>query len=241
MSELRDLDFDRLTQIFETGSKEELDQFCKENSLRIKDGKVIPNNFTEVKNAIEYWDKKQLVTKINLNSLYGALLNAGCRFFDQRIGQSTTLTGRLIARHMDAYINQAVTGIYDHTGEAIVYGDSVTGDTRIKTNDGEVTIEELFNQCQHTTLSPSGKEYRGGIDTKVIGFDGNELKPVMSEVSYVMRHKTKKKLYKITFSNDKTVTVTEDHSLIALRNGTLVEVTPLQVLETDVFISLLDK
>ncbi len=28
----------------------------------------------------EYWDKRQLVKKINLNSLYGAILNPGCRF-----------------------------------------------------------------------------------------------------------------------------------------------------------------
>ena len=44
----------------------------------------------------EYWDKRQLVKKINLNSLYGAILNPGCRFFDIRIGQSVTLTGRCI-------------------------------------------------------------------------------------------------------------------------------------------------
>ena len=42
----------------------------------------------ELKNAkdndgdVEYWDKRQLVKKINLNSLYGAILNPGCRFFD---------------------------------------------------------------------------------------------------------------------------------------------------------------
>jgi len=72
----------------------------------------------------EYWDKRQLVKKINLNSLYGAILNPGCRFFDKRIGQSTTLTGRSIAKHMDAYVNECITGKYDHTGEAIIYGDT---------------------------------------------------------------------------------------------------------------------
>jgi DNA polymerase elongation subunit (family B) len=72
----------------------------------------------------EYWDKRQLVKKINLNSLYGAILNAGCRFFDKRIGQSTTLTGRSIARHMDAYVNECITGKYDHTGDTIIYGDT---------------------------------------------------------------------------------------------------------------------
>jgi DNA polymerase elongation subunit (family B) len=71
-----------------------------------------------------FWDKRQLVKKINLNSLYGAILNPGCRFFDKRIGQSTTLTGRAIARHMDGYVNECIHGEYNHTGEAIIYGDT---------------------------------------------------------------------------------------------------------------------
>ena len=71
-----------------------------------------------------FWDKRQLVKKINLNSLYGAILNAGCRFFDQRIGQSTTLTGRIIAKHMDGFVNEAITGEYDHVGKSIIYGDT---------------------------------------------------------------------------------------------------------------------
>jgi len=71
-----------------------------------------------------FWDKRQLVKKINLNSLYGAILNPGCRFFDKRIGQSTTLTGRAIAHHMDSHVNECITGEYDHTGKAIIYGDT---------------------------------------------------------------------------------------------------------------------
>jgi DNA polymerase elongation subunit (family B) len=78
----------------------------------------------ETKEDEEYWDKRQLVKKINLNSLYGAILNPGCRFFDKRIGQSTTLTGRSIAKHMDAYVNECITGKYDHVGETIIYGDT---------------------------------------------------------------------------------------------------------------------
>ncbi len=72
----------------------------------------------------EYWDKRQLVKKINLNSLYGAILNPGCRFFDPRIGQSTTLTGRQIAKHMASKVNEIVTGEYNHVGKAIIYGDT---------------------------------------------------------------------------------------------------------------------
>jgi DNA polymerase elongation subunit (family B) len=73
---------------------------------------------------IEYWDKRQLVKKINLNSLYGAILNPGCRFFDKRIGQSTTLTGRQIVKHMSAEVNKVMTGEYDHVGKAVIYGDT---------------------------------------------------------------------------------------------------------------------
>jgi DNA polymerase elongation subunit (family B) len=73
---------------------------------------------------IAFWDKRQLVKKINLNSLYGAILNPGCRFFDKRIGQSTTLTGRSIAKHMDAHLNECITGEYDHVGKAVIYGDT---------------------------------------------------------------------------------------------------------------------
>ena len=73
---------------------------------------------------IAFWDKRQLVKKINLNSLYGAILNPGCRFFDKRIGQSTTLTGRAIAKHMAAEVNKVITGTYDHVGDSIIYGDT---------------------------------------------------------------------------------------------------------------------
>jgi DNA polymerase elongation subunit (family B) len=72
----------------------------------------------------EFLDKRQLVKKINLNSLYGAILNPGCRFFDKRIGQSTTLTGRAVAHHMDAFVNETITGKYDHVGDAVIYGDT---------------------------------------------------------------------------------------------------------------------
>jgi DNA polymerase elongation subunit (family B) len=72
----------------------------------------------------EYYDKRQLVRKILLNSAYGALLNEHCRFYDKRIGQSVTLSGRQIVRHMMSTINETVEGVYSHEGNAIVYGDT---------------------------------------------------------------------------------------------------------------------
>ena len=91
----------------------------KEMQAKLKDAIKAGNKIEE-----EYWDKRQLVKKINLNSLYGAILNPGCRFFDNRIGQSTTLTGRQIAKHMAAKVNEIITGDFNHVGKAIIYGDT---------------------------------------------------------------------------------------------------------------------
>lgn len=72
----------------------------------------------------EYWDRQQHTTKIQLNSLYGTLLNQHCRFFDKRLGQSTTLTGRSICKHMTAEVNKILAGVYTHTGHATIYNDT---------------------------------------------------------------------------------------------------------------------
>jgi DNA polymerase elongation subunit (family B) len=91
----------------------------KEMQAKLKEAINAGNKIEE-----EYWDKRQLVKKINLNSLYGAILNPGCRFFDKRIGQSTTLTGRQIAKHMASRVNEIIADEYNHVGKAIIYGDT---------------------------------------------------------------------------------------------------------------------
>ena len=90
------------------------------------DRKVMQAKLREstTKKDIDYWDKRQLVRKILLNSAYGALLNEHCRFYDKRIGQSVTLTGRSVTKHMSAYVNEIMTGVYDPTGDSMVYGDT---------------------------------------------------------------------------------------------------------------------
>ena len=71
-----------------------------------------------------HFNRMQHAVKILSNSLYGCLLNTGSRFYDKRIGQSVTLSGRLICRHMNAYVNECVTGNYQLDGEAIIAADT---------------------------------------------------------------------------------------------------------------------
>jgi DNA polymerase elongation subunit (family B) len=178
-----------------------------------------------------FWDKRQLVKKINLNSLYGAILNPYCRFNDKRIGQSTTLSGRVIARHMNAYVNQCVTGDYDHTGEAIIYADtdSVDGSSCINTSVGNKTIEELFHNG--TTFWKDGdKEYSVNPDIQVVVYDNKVSGPAkMGNYNYVYRHKTKKRRFKVIDSLGNELIVTEDHAMIVLEDGKLVEKSPMEL------------
>ena len=96
--------------------------FAERRQLQAK-AKALKGNPDKVE-EYDYWDKRQLIKKIVLNSTYGAILNEGSRFFDQRIGQSVTLSGRCIARHMAAASNQVITGQYNHEGDAMIYGDT---------------------------------------------------------------------------------------------------------------------
>ncbi len=170
--------------------------------------------------------------------VYGAVGNIGSKFYDARIAQSTTLSGRCIVRHMGSKINEIIAGEYNHVGESCVYGDSVTGDTKILTDSGEISIAEIFNKCnEHANIGD--KEYGLWPQHKVLGFNSYEDCPVISMASHVMRHKTNKKIYEITTKNDKKIKVTEDHSIVIDRDGFLIEVTPTEILETDLLITLL--
>lgn len=114
----------KLKELIAEGHKKRVVQYMNQHNLMVKDGKAIHREQKDLKRIIGYWDKRQLVKKINLNSAYGALLNAGSRFFDQRLGQSTTLSGRTITRHMASQTNLMIAGEYDHYGKSIVYGDT---------------------------------------------------------------------------------------------------------------------
>jgi len=188
-----------------------------------------------------FWDKRQLVKKINLNSLYGAILNPGCRFFDKRIGQSTTLTGRAIAKHMDAHINEALTGKYDHTGDTIIYGDtdSLTGDSVIKTNHGDMSIESLFRRCS-SFKKIDDKEYGFDAQLKVMSYSTTDDAEYYSNINYIYRHKVQKAQWKVEDEHGNVVCITNDHSIMVERNGILIECKPAELLATDMLITVTD-
>lgn len=117
------MDAQHVKKLIEEKNIHDLKKYMDMHNLSIVGNKIVADSGT-IEKFKEYWDKRQLVRKILLNSAYGALLNEHCRFYDKRIGQSVTLSGRQITKHMMSHINECIMGVYDHEGDAIVYGDT---------------------------------------------------------------------------------------------------------------------
>lgn len=232
----------RLKDIIDEGHKKRVTQYMNQHNLTVKNGKVIARDPKKLTEIIGYWNKMQYVVKILLNSAYGALLNSGSRFFDQRLGQSTTLSGRSVTRHMCSKTNEMITGLYDHYGASVIAGDtdSVVGSTIIKTSVGSLSIENLFNLCNDKWYE-NDKEYSCDPNIMVMSYDKTIDQPYLGHIEYVYRHKISKDLYEIEDELGNIVTVTEDHSIMIERNGTLIEIKPYEILTDDILLSIFDK
>lgn len=75
--------------------------------------------YAEYKIKHEYFDRLQYVYKILLNSAYGALGNKYFKFFDIRLAESTTRSGRAILMHMIARIAEIMDGDYAPPTEGV--------------------------------------------------------------------------------------------------------------------------
>lgn len=96
----------------------------------------------------EYLDRRQYLIKIQMNSLYGALSNAHFRFFDPRLGNSTTGTGRFILEHMAKFVGKFFDGEYAYPTPSAIYGD--TDSAYFKTN--AATIPEAVKAADKFAL-----------------------------------------------------------------------------------------
>jgi hypothetical protein len=191
----------------------------------------------------EFYDLSQRLRKVSLNATYGSLGNAGSRWFDARVAQSVTLSGRCVAKHMQAKINEILTGDYNHLGDAVIYGDtdSIDKDSVIMTSIGDRTVEELFFSGE-IFWKEGDKEYSRNNNIKVAGFFPELEQAALTKYNYVYRHKTSKKKFKVTTSNGNQVIVTDDHSVMIINSdGKLIEKKPSEIIVGDKIISIVSR
>lgn len=96
-----------------------------------------------------------------------------------------------------------------------------------------LTIEELYNYCEQ--YGSAGDTLSGhesvNCPIKVLNYDGNDL--YYANVKRVIRHKVSKKKWRIMTNSGKSVTVTNDHSMIVYRNDKQVVCKPEEMKKTD--------
>lgn len=188
-----------LEKLIEANDVDAIVAYMKAHNLVCREGKIVPET-DEIKEKYEalakFYDGRQQARKILLNSLYGALLNEALRFSDERMGQSVTLTGRSIVRHMNAQTNFEITGEYDYMGDAICYADTdscyfsaayLLDQSKITRDDYIVLYDKIAEQVNSTFPEFMHKTFNTSIERGAIIKAGREL--VASKMLFIKKKK----------------------------------------------------
>ena len=62
------VDINKLNKLIESGDAKKLAHYMENHNLALVDGAVVCKDKSFVKEQVAFWDKRQLVKKINLNS-----------------------------------------------------------------------------------------------------------------------------------------------------------------------------
>jgi hypothetical protein len=141
----------------------------------------------------------------------------------------------------DEYVYDLEVKDNSHTFVAnnILAHNSCVNITKIRLDDGELTIEELFNLLLNEKTNKLDK-LMNGTEVVNISKDSNYIIDGLTgktRIKNVSRRKVSKSCYKIEIPNTESLYITEDHSIIVLRGDELIEVKPEEVLSTDYLIN----
>ena len=176
----------------------------------------------------------QMTLKIQLNSLYGACANKHFTLANPDMAAAITSSGRFFIQLLANNVERELQALMPSDEPYILSGDtdSVVSTTVLRINNKEITIGDLFDTTGSPVIvTPSGNEVKRVVGKHSLTYTpekGAHYQPV----DYVMRHKVKKRMYRIT-SGGKSVEVTGDHSLKVMRNGDLTDVKPDELRKGD--------
>lgn len=157
-------------------------------------------NIEDIKFTIKILDAKQNAMKVNMNTFYGEQGNHLSTIYMLLIAGAITQAGK--------YNIKLVSNLIKNSGYVVHYGDSVVGDTPVlcKAPDGSVGYHRIEDLSSHFVLYGKGKEV-SDCEYEVWSDMG------WTPIKKVIRHKTNKKIYRITTGTG-CVDATEDHSLL---------------------------
>lgn len=180
----------------------------------------------------------QIALKTLINSLYGALGNKAFILINEKIAQAITGNGRYFIKSFGRRIEKYLQSLKKWNKPYYIYSDtdSCVGDTLISTSLGKIKIEDLFERPGEIVKNENGSFIKR-LDEKILAKSMNSNFEIQNKkIIYVMKHKVNKRMFKISV-NDKSVIITEDHSVMIKRNDNLMSVKSNEILETDDLIS----
>lgn len=168
---------------------------------------------------LKYCDTKQKALKVFMNTFYGEMGNKNSPLFQLPLAGGVTSAGQYNLLLIKKYV--------EDLGHKVYYGDSVIGDTPILVRYKKkyiqlMNIKDLCWENSTNKLSESYSKYyiHKSNDKEIIRpnlFFNNYLEVYTengwTKIKKTIRHKTNKKLYRISTYNS-VVIVTEDHSLL---------------------------
>ena len=200
-----------------------------EIQLDASDVTQVKDTYNEFQKAV--LDGLQNAYKVTANSLYGQMGARTSPIYLKEIAASTTATGRKMIMMAKQYIEE------NYEGAEVVYGDSVTGDSPIllRFPDGHVEIKTIDSLTEMWAPHDKFKVWddmryekeQGLIDAETWTTNG------WAKIRRVIRHKTNKKIYRVS-TQEGSVDVTEDHSLLD-ENRNAIKPTDCVVGETKLF------
>ena len=176
----------------------------------------------------------QMTLKILINSLYGACAARHFLLANPDMAAAITSSGRFFIQLLANNVERRLQALLPSDEPYVLSGDtdSVVSTTILRINNKEITIGDLFDTTDSPVIvTPSGNEVKRVVGKHSLTYTpekGAHYQPV----DYVMRHKVKKRMYRIT-SGEKTVEVTCDHSLKVMRNNELIDVKPSELQKGD--------
>jgi len=193
----------------------------------------------------QYYDLMQTVFKLKLNSTYGACGNRFFRWYDVRLAESTTKTGREVLFHMTKVVGNVLEGQYYYPNKSVIAGDtdSVDGNSIVCINHVNDTIENHFEKLieKYGSFKENNKEYiKYNSELYSPCYDEENQKIFDAQVLTLYRHKCEKQMFRILLEDDSYVDVTADHSLMVERNNQLIEITAEEIEDDDIFIKLVE-
>lgn len=204
------------------------------------------NPTKQLEKDISRYNNIQMARKIQINSLYGSIGNNFFRYYKLENAEAITLSGQFAIRWIADKLNQYLNKILKTDDFDFVIAsdtDSLIGDTEIYVTSEKIKIEDFYNNlCSNDNLICKRDENDyihnvSNLNLYTKSYDGEKI--IDDKIIHIMKHKVKKKFYRITVNGNEVV-LTEDHSLIVERNGELISVKPQDVIENDIFINISD-